>query len=130
MTTATKAAAGVLPARRRWTAAEYHQMGDAGIIGPEERTELLDGEILLMAPIGSRHAGTVIALDRILQRAAGAFDVLAIDIQMLGRAQATADRRETGFEGRVDLVHVAADRGIRDLRLLHGRLRAHAMFLF
>ncbi len=34
-------------------------MGEAGIFGPEERTELLDGEIIVMAPIGRRHAACV-----------------------------------------------------------------------
>ena len=34
------------------TVAEYHRMGKIGIIGPEERVELLDGELIAMPPIG------------------------------------------------------------------------------
>ncbi|MHB8575688.1 MAG: Uma2 family endonuclease [Dehalococcoidia bacterium] len=41
--------------RRRFTVAEYLRMDEAGIFHPEERTELLDGEILSMSPIGSPH---------------------------------------------------------------------------
>ena len=46
----------VLPERRRFTTAEYHTMSELGILGPEERLELLDGEIFRIAAIGSRHA--------------------------------------------------------------------------
>ena len=36
------------------TVAEYHRMGDAGIIGPDERVELLDGELVAMPPTAAR----------------------------------------------------------------------------
>ena len=57
-------AAPLEPGRRRFTAAEYHRMGRAGILGPEERTELLEGEIVVMAPIGGRHMACVNGLAR------------------------------------------------------------------
>ena len=41
---------------RRFTVEEYHKMADAGILEEDDRVELLDGEIVLTAPIGSRHA--------------------------------------------------------------------------
>lgn len=40
-------------------------MGDAGVFAPDQRLELIDGEIIEMSPIGSRHAGTVNRLIRI-----------------------------------------------------------------
>ena len=46
-------------------------MGEAGILRVEERVELIDGEIIDMTPPGSRHAGTVMQLNRLLQRALG-----------------------------------------------------------
>ncbi|MDX2168439.1 MAG: Uma2 family endonuclease [Deltaproteobacteria bacterium] len=51
--------------RRRFTVDEYHRMGEAGVFGPEDRVELLDGEVIEMSPIGSEHAGCVNALSSI-----------------------------------------------------------------
>lgn len=45
--------------RRLFTADEYERMAATGIFGEEDRIELIDGEIVTMTPIGSRHAGTV-----------------------------------------------------------------------
>ena len=41
--------------RKLFTADEVIRMAEAGIFGPEERIELIDGEILEMAPAGNRH---------------------------------------------------------------------------
>jgi len=48
-----------LPSRRRFSVDEYYRLTDAGILQPDERVELVEGEIIQMAPIGSRHAGSV-----------------------------------------------------------------------
>ncbi len=42
--------------RRRFSVAEYYCMGEAGILRSDERTELIDGEIIVMPPIGPGHA--------------------------------------------------------------------------
>jgi Uma2 family endonuclease len=46
-------------ARRLFTVEEYHQMTQAGIFTEDERVELIDGEVVEMTPIGSRHAACV-----------------------------------------------------------------------
>jgi Uma2 family endonuclease len=40
---------------REFTVAEYHQMAEIGVLGAEERVELLDGALVEMSPIGRRH---------------------------------------------------------------------------
>jgi Uma2 family endonuclease len=52
-------AMSTLVQRRRFTVDEYECMVKAGIIHEDERVELLDGEIVEMAAIGSRHMACV-----------------------------------------------------------------------
>jgi Uma2 family endonuclease len=54
------------PERYRFTVDEYHRLGEAGILGEDDRVELIDGEIVMMTPIGSRHAACVDQLTRSL----------------------------------------------------------------
>jgi len=57
--------------RRRFTAEEYDRMAEAGILA-EERVELIEGEIIQMAPIGLRHAACVTELtNHLVLRLAG-----------------------------------------------------------
>ena len=49
---------------RRITVAEYHRMGELGIIKPDDRVELLDGELIPMPPIGPEHSYSVMRLMR------------------------------------------------------------------
>lgn len=57
--------------RRLWTVDEYHQMGEAGILTEDDRVELIEGELVEMAPIGSEHVAASNALTRLLVLAVG-----------------------------------------------------------
>ena len=57
--------------RHAFTVDEWHRMGEAGLFGDDARVELLDGEVIEMAPIGSAHSGCVIALTNFLVEAIG-----------------------------------------------------------
>lgn len=56
--------------RRRFNVDEYRRMAEAGILR-EELTELVDGEILRMSPIGSRHGARVARLNHRFVQAVG-----------------------------------------------------------
>ncbi len=45
--------------RRKFSVADYYAMAEAGILAPQERVELLNGEVIEMAPIGEPHAFSV-----------------------------------------------------------------------
>jgi Uma2 family endonuclease len=68
------------PQRRRFTVEEFQRMGEAGIFAPDERVELIGGEIIRMTPIGPWHMETVFALEDYLRPLVGP-DV-RISIQM------------------------------------------------
>ncbi len=57
--------------RRTFTVDDYHHMLEAGILTEDDRVELICGEIIAMAPIGSMHWGTVNRLDKRLQALLG-----------------------------------------------------------
>ena len=62
-------AAADFPRRHRLTVADYYRMAEVGILDPDARVELIDGEIIDMAPPGSLHAATVHRLTEIFVRA-------------------------------------------------------------
>jgi Uma2 family endonuclease len=53
------------------TVAEYHRMGELGIIKPDDRVELLDGQLIPMPPIGPEHGYSVMRLTRLFQQRFG-----------------------------------------------------------
>ena len=55
-------------AQRLITAEEYYKMAEAGILGKEDRVELIDGKIIEMSPIGSKHASVVDRINRLLSK--------------------------------------------------------------
>jgi Uma2 family endonuclease len=50
---------------------DYYRMAEAGLFSEQDRVELIDGEVIKMSPIGSRHAGCVDRLNSILNRKVG-----------------------------------------------------------
>ena len=57
--------------RHRFTWDDYHAMAAAGALKEDDRVELIEGEIVDMAPIGSRHAAAVDRLSRWLVMGCG-----------------------------------------------------------
>jgi Uma2 family endonuclease len=52
---------------KSWTVQDYHRMSELGILDPNERTELIDGQITLMVAKGNPHILTVRLLTRTME---------------------------------------------------------------
>jgi Uma2 family endonuclease len=52
---------------KRWTVQDYHRMSEFGILKANERTELIDGQIVLMAAKGTSHVLALRLLASVLE---------------------------------------------------------------
>ena len=66
------------PPRVKLTVDRYEKMGEAGIFGDDHRIELIEGELVEMAPIGGPHLGVVNALTALLTVAVGRRGVVSV----------------------------------------------------
>ncbi len=64
--------------RRLFSVEEYYRMAAAGILAENERVELIEGEIVVMCPIGSPHSGCVNALTHLLVSRVGGDAVVSV----------------------------------------------------
>jgi len=125
--------------RRLFTVEEYHRMAAAGIFHPDERVELIEGEIVQMSPIGPRHAGCVINANRLFIMRLGERVVVSpqnpVVIQprsepqpdlLLLRPRAVSYSQEHPTPEDVLLAVEVADTTVRFDRLVKSRLYARA----
>jgi Uma2 family endonuclease len=54
--------------RHRFSVEQYHRMIDAGIFAPDDRLELIHGELIKMSPINRRHAAFCARISYLLER--------------------------------------------------------------
>ena len=114
-------------------------MAEAGIFHPDERIELIEGEIVQMSPIGPRHAGCVINANRLFVTRLGDRAVVSpqnpVVIQpqsepqpdlLLLRPRAVSYSREHPTPEDVLLAVEVADTTVRFDRLVKARLYARA----
>jgi hypothetical protein len=64
--------------RRLLTVDEYHLMGEVGILTDDDRVELIEGELVAMAPINSEHIAATNALTRLLVLAVGDRGIVSV----------------------------------------------------
>ena len=70
------------PTTRRWSLDEFHQMAQMGFF-VDERVELIDGEILEMAPQGSSHFACVCLCSDAMRKLFGANHVVRVQGPLL-----------------------------------------------
>jgi Uma2 family endonuclease len=92
--------------RHRFTVEEYRKMGEAGIFSEDDRVELIDGEVVEMAPIGDRHIESVMRLTRLISR--WAFDTREPELFVSVQNPLAFDEH---FEPEPDLVLVRRREG-------------------
>jgi Uma2 family endonuclease len=68
--------------RHRLTVEQYHRMGEAGVFAPDARVELIEGEVIDMAPIGTKHWSVVNRLNRLLVQATGERAVVSVQASL------------------------------------------------
>jgi Uma2 family endonuclease len=66
--------------RWRFTVHDYHRMGEAGILHEDDRVELIEGELVEMTAIGTRHFSCVNRLNRLLVMNVG-YDEAIVSVQ-------------------------------------------------
>jgi Uma2 family endonuclease len=112
----------------RFSSEDYFRLGSEGILDEDDRVELLDGEVIQMSPISSRHSAVVARLTRLLVARAGEAEVRIQDVLHLrdGRDPQpdAAVYRNRGDE--YDKRHPAAEDAllvveVADTSLLHDR---------
>ena len=64
--------------RRLLTLDEYHTIGAAGVLKEDDRIELIEGEMIEMAPIRSRHLAKVTRLARLLSQCVGNQAIISV----------------------------------------------------
>jgi Uma2 family endonuclease len=65
------------PRKRLFSLADYQQMADSGIL-PERGVELIEGEIIDMSPVGSRHLSCVNTLLELLNEQLGRSVIISV----------------------------------------------------
>lgn len=64
--------------QRIFSVADYHRMAEVGILTEADRVELIEGRIIVMSPIGSRHAACVKRLNASLSQQASSYVLVSI----------------------------------------------------
>jgi len=59
------------PSRHKLSIDDYMRLGEAGVLAPDDRVELIEGDLIDMPPIGTGHMSVANRLNRLLVRRAG-----------------------------------------------------------
>lgn len=68
---------------KRWTRQEYDRMAEAGIFSPDDRVQLIEGEIVTMTPQRSPHSACIGLAEAALRTAFGAVHWIRIQLPLI-----------------------------------------------
>lgn len=68
---------------KRWTRQEYDRMAEAGIFSPDDRVQLIDGDIVTMTPQHSPHSAAIGLADAALRQAFGSAYWIRIQLPLI-----------------------------------------------
>ena len=111
----------VAATRRLFTRAEYHRMGEVGILTRGDRVELIRGEIIKMSPRGRRHRAFIDNLTKLLGARLAGRAIVSVqmpialaddtepepDVQILRRRTVPYKDREAHADDALLLIEVA-----------------------
>jgi Uma2 family endonuclease len=110
MTATASRPTATLP-RRLFTVQEYYQMAEAGILNPDERVELIEGEIVEMSPVGGPHIKRINDVTKLLNRSFG--DRIEVSpqnsVRLDDRSEPMPDIAVLRYRGDEDDVPVVGD---------------------
>jgi Uma2 family endonuclease len=110
MTATASRPTATLP-RRLFTVQEYYQMVEAGILNPDERVELIEGEIVEMSPVDGPHIKRINDVTKLLNRSLG--DQIEVSpqnpVRLDDRSEPMPDIAVLGYRGDEDDVPVVGD---------------------
>ncbi|MEO1430531.1 MAG: Uma2 family endonuclease [Cyanobacteria bacterium J06633_8] len=64
--------------RRKFSVEQFHKMAESGILNEDDRVELIRGEIIEMAAIGTKHAACVRRLNNVLPKKLGDRAIISV----------------------------------------------------
>ena len=105
------------PKKHPISAEEYARMGAAGVFAPEARLELIEGEIIEMAPIHPPHAGLVDRLSELLFRRVGGRAIVGVQRPIVVTGTSVPQPDLSLLKRRAD-YYSAAHPGVSDVLLV------------
>jgi Putative restriction endonuclease len=79
--------------RHLWTTDEFCRMAEVGVLAPDARVELMEGEVLDVAPSSARHSSVLMRLNHLLDAAVRPHAISAVraPVQLSHRSQPQPD---------------------------------------
>jgi Uma2 family endonuclease len=102
---------------RKFTVEDFYRMSEAGILTEDDRVELIEGEIIEMTPVGSRHASVVDRLTQLLVRRLGGEFIVRVQNPIRLADESEPEPDIALLEARED-YYAGAHPGPGDVRLI------------